>query len=109
MEPFWFHARPEMAQMPNLSIKNVPEDIVRKLRARAEANHRSLQGELMMLVYAAARNEFPPASPDAPVDNVARQPQGWKTVEQIWQEGPQQPVAEGPLSADILRQDRDAR
>ena len=40
--------------MPNLSIKNVPEAIVEKLRQRAAANHRSLQGELMLLVCAAA-------------------------------------------------------
>ncbi len=33
--------------MPNLSIKNVPENVVARLRARARANHRSLQGELL--------------------------------------------------------------
>ncbi len=36
--------------MPNLSIKNVPEPVVERLRQRAAANHRSLQGELMALV-----------------------------------------------------------
>ena len=39
--------------MPNLSIKNVPAEIVGKLRERATANHRSLQGELLALVTAA--------------------------------------------------------
>jgi plasmid stability protein len=40
--------------MPNLSIKNVPADVVAKLRERAAAHHRSLQGELMALVTAVA-------------------------------------------------------
>jgi antitoxin FitA len=34
----------------NLSIKNVPEDQVRRLRERAKANHRSLQSELRALI-----------------------------------------------------------
>jgi len=34
----------------NLSIKSVPEDVVRRLRARARAHHRSLQGELLAIL-----------------------------------------------------------
>ncbi len=34
----------------NLSIKNVPEDIVEPLRIRARRNHRSLQGELLAIL-----------------------------------------------------------
>ncbi len=34
----------------NLSVKNVPDDIVESLRARAKRNHRSLQGELMCIL-----------------------------------------------------------
>ena len=34
----------------NLSIKNVPDALAEKLRQRAEANHRSLQGELMAII-----------------------------------------------------------
>jgi plasmid stability protein len=41
----------------NLSIKNAPEDLVARLRARAARHHRSLQGELLAIVEAAARNE----------------------------------------------------
>ena len=37
----------------NLSIKNVPDALAGKLRARAEGNHRSLQGELMALLESA--------------------------------------------------------
>ena len=38
----------------NLSIKNVPEDVVERLKARAARDHRSLQGELLHIVKSAA-------------------------------------------------------
>jgi antitoxin FitA len=41
----------------NLSIKNAPDDVVRRLRRRAERHHRSLQGELLAIIEAAARSE----------------------------------------------------
>lgn len=34
----------------NLSIKNVPEEVVARLRDRARSNHRSLQGELLVIL-----------------------------------------------------------
>ena len=34
----------------NLSVKNVPDDLVAKLRSRAKHSHRSLQGELMVIL-----------------------------------------------------------
>ena len=34
----------------NLSIKNAPDDMVARLRARAARHHRSLQGELMAII-----------------------------------------------------------
>lgn len=34
----------------NLSVKNVPDDIVERLRSRAKRNHRSLQGEMMTIL-----------------------------------------------------------
>jgi hypothetical protein len=34
----------------SLSIKNVPNEIVERLKRRAARNHRSLQGELMALL-----------------------------------------------------------
>lgn len=36
--------------MPNLSIKNVPDEMLLRLRARARQNHRSLQGELLVIL-----------------------------------------------------------
>ena len=41
----------------SLSIKNVPEEIVARLRERAQKNHRSLQGELMALLEGAVNPE----------------------------------------------------
>lgn len=36
--------------MPSLSIKNVPEELVERLRSRAKGHHRSLQGEIMVIL-----------------------------------------------------------
>lgn len=44
----------------NLSVKNVPEALAAKLRERAERNHRSLQGELMAILEAAANDASVP-------------------------------------------------
>ncbi|MEK7736151.1 MAG: Arc family DNA-binding protein [Pseudomonadota bacterium] len=49
--------------MPNLSIKDVPETLAEKLRQRAARNHRSLQGELMALLDAAANQPMATATP----------------------------------------------
>jgi antitoxin FitA len=34
----------------NVSLKNVPDEIMEKLRKRAKRHHRSLQGELMAII-----------------------------------------------------------
>jgi plasmid stability protein len=39
----------------NLSIKNAPDDLVVLLKARAERNHRSMQGELLAIIEEAVR------------------------------------------------------
>lgn len=39
----------------NLSIKNAPDDVVERLRKRAEGHHRSLQGELLAIIEEAVR------------------------------------------------------
>ena len=39
----------------NLSIKNAPDDVVMRLRQRAEKHHRSLQGELLAIIEEAVR------------------------------------------------------
>jgi len=93
--------------MPNLSIKNVPERVVEKLRARAAANHRSLQGELMALVCHATGDQAA-GEPGSP--NEAES--GWKSVEQILAEhraARPRTVTKGPRAVDIIRTDRDTR
>lgn len=45
MEPLWGNPLPV-----NLSIKNAPDDLVARLRLRAERNHRSMQGELLAII-----------------------------------------------------------
>lgn len=41
----------------NLSIKNAPDAVVKRLRQRAERHHRSLQGELLAIIEEAVRSE----------------------------------------------------
>ena len=91
----------------NLSIKGVPEPLAERLRARAERNHRSLQGELMQIIEQAA---VEPADARASVRRGIER--GTKTIEQIAAQHRArfpQPIATGPLAVDILRADRDAR
>jgi len=40
-----------------LSITNTPEDVVTRLRSRAERNHRTLEGELMAILEAAVQED----------------------------------------------------
>ena len=40
----------------NLSIKNVPDDLAERLRDRAKRSHRSLQGELMVILEEVVRD-----------------------------------------------------
>lgn len=46
-----------------LSVKNTPDEIVRRLKDRAARHHRSLQGELMAILEAAAHDEGQPLTP----------------------------------------------
>ena len=104
MDSIWIHER----AMPNLSIKNVPEPVVEKLRARAAANHRSLQGELMALVCRAAEGANQRPDPGSPEQWKS----GWKSAEQILAEHRSVrpgPVTSGPRAVDIIRRERDAR
>ena len=91
----------------NLSIKGVPEPLADRLRARAERNHRSLQGELMQIIEHAAAERT-----DSPTALRRGAVRGTKTIEQIAAEHRVRfphPIAAGPLAVDIVRADRDAR
>jgi plasmid stability protein len=75
----------------SLSIKNVPEAIVDRLRERAKRNRRSLQGELLDLVERAAQ--------EAPI------PSARTVYERIRNLN----LPKGPSSVAIIRKMRDAR
>jgi plasmid stability protein len=75
----------------NLSIKNAPDDIVNRLKARAKHNHRSLQGELLTILE----------------DAVMKEPA--LSVDEVFQEISRLGLKTGPESADFIRADRDAR
>ncbi len=100
----------------NLSIKEVSDATADRLRARAERNHRSLQGELMAIIERAA-NEMQEPDPAAVLRSAARERprRGWKTVEDLVAErraagGPTFVAPAGvPLAVDIIRADRDRR
>ncbi len=96
----------------NLSIKGVPDTLAERLRQRAERNHRSLQGELMLIIeQAAGQIDTRPRSPAALGDLDAPR-RGSKTIEQIAAEHRvrfPRPISTGPLAVEIVRADRDAR
>jgi hypothetical protein len=96
--------------MPNLSIKDVPEELAEALRQRASRNHRSLQGELMAIITEAVHQ----AAAGAPPPNQPMQ--GWRrgtrTIEDIAEElraKYPEPLRGVPLGVDIIRTDRDSR
>jgi len=95
--------------MPNLSIKNVPDDVVSRLRARACANHRSLHGELLELACRAVATSDAGVTADR---HLRSEPGGGKSIEQIAAEHETrqpQPVVDAPRAAGLIRRERDAR
>lgn len=74
----------------NLSIKNVPDELADRLRRRADAAHRSMQGELMAILEAALEDR----PPMRPREVLAR----LKALD----------LRTGREAADDVRRDRDA-
>ena len=94
--------------MPNLSIKDVPEDIAEALRQRAAHNHRSLRGELMAILQQAVHLDARPLTAERTFEGR----QGTRTIEDFARESRRlypEPVRVGPLAVDIIRADRDNR
>jgi plasmid stability protein len=75
----------------SLSIKNVPEHVVKRLRQRAARNRRSLQGELLDLIERAA-DEVPTIS-----------------AREVFERIKKLNLPAGESSAEIIRETRDAR
>ena len=93
----WYHygailkPRRRYAVSVNLSIKNAPATVVKRLKARAARHHRSLQGELIAILEAVANEE-------ALLDPVT-------AVSELRRLGLRTPAE----SAAMVREDRDAR
>jgi plasmid stability protein len=101
----------ESASVPNLSIKNVPEELLNKLRERAARHHRSIQGELMALLVAALEPAAVGPESGGSADPGFRRT-GTRTVKEIAAEHRKRwpkPFDQGPFATDIIRSDRDAR
>jgi len=114
-----------MSFMPlTLTIKQVPEDIAEALRRRAEANHRSQQRELLLILERAVTNMPSPGlhlgePTPAPYGPRATASKSSKTVrgaapgklslDQLWQRARKLGATMPDESADIIRRDRDAR
>ncbi len=75
----------------NLSVKNVPDELMERLRQRAARHHRSLQGELMAIIEESVRSNehLTPEKLLAQVRNL-----GLRTASE---------------SVEMIRADRDAR
>jgi antitoxin FitA len=87
-----FCSKVEPNRMPtNLSIKNAPDDIVARLKRRAADHHRSLQGELLSILEAAAYSSRPLTPADVLVE-----------VKRLGLRTPSE-------AAEILRAERDGR
>ena len=89
----------------SFSVKNIPDELAQRLRVRAERNHRSLQGELMAILEAAARE-------DLPAITVASESRGTRRVEdtlQSWRKLFPIPSRSTVSSASLIRQMRDGR
>ena len=86
--PFWLY---NGTVAVSLSIKNVPEAVVGRLRERAKRNRRSLQGELLDVVERAAQ--------DPPV----------LSAREVYARIKKLKLPKGPRSVDIIRRMRDAR
>ncbi len=103
----------ETAMPVNLSIKNVPDALAERLRARAARNRRSLQAELMAMLEWASQvaptqslgsdpvlSRLPPAPPQRPR----------LTVDEVYERALKRfPNGTGPSSVDIIREMRDNR
>jgi plasmid stability protein len=101
-----------------LTIKQVPERLARRLRERAAAHHRSIQGELMALLEAALEAAGSAAQPRAAYR--ARRPDPAKaasalptdraiTLAELWEMGRKQGLRSPSASTRILRKARDER
>ena len=78
--------------MPTITIRDVPEITARKLKARAERNHRSLQGEILLLLEEAI--------------SAGKQS---LSIDQLWERGRALGLSTRDDSVEVIRKLRDER
>lgn len=103
-----------------LTIKQVPDRVADKLRLRAAASHRSLQGELMAILEEATLGASPQAREPGPAPYAVKPPgkssskavpaHGRRlTLGELWERARRLGPPSGTESAAIVRQLRDER
>lgn len=100
-----------------LTIKRVPERLAQQLRTRAARHHRSLQGELLVILGAAVETAPSAAEPEAPsydVKHVARTTKApvhgrRLTLRELWERSQRLGAKSRSESAAIVRSLRDER
>ena len=76
--------------MPSLTIKNIPDEMLTRLRERAQGHHRSLQGEVITILEEAMRPRR-------------------LTISEVHQKVKELGLKTGDDSTAWVREDRDAR
>lgn len=81
--------------MAQILVRDLDDAVVERLKARAKANHRSLQGE----VKAILEREVPPhMTPDEMVQAIEYWQDRWRRLGRTFSD-----------SAELIREDRDSR
>jgi len=100
-----------------LTIKQVSDSLARRLRERAEANHRSLQGELMAVLEAALATPAILEQPQAAYRNRPKRAQPTEaplhkrklSLAELWEIGREMGLQSRSESTRIIRKMRDER
>ncbi len=101
---------PSDLDVPNLSIRDVPESIAEHLRQRAARHHRSLQGELMAILESVVAADLQaPATGSAQPRSAAMPRRTLADLVQAMRERTGTDVATPSTSTAIVREMRDAR
>ena len=104
--------------MTSITIRDVPDLLSRKLRARAERNRRSLQGELLVSLeesiatHAAAQTEIKYRTATKAPPNTGKRDTvtlGTMTIKDLWERGRKLGLTTPNESVDIIRELRDER
>lgn len=76
----------------SLTIRSIPVSVLKRLRARAERHHRSMQGEILAILEAAAA-----------------EPEPRRSIAEILERVRALGIRTDPEAAAMIRADRDAR